>query len=100
MTIAQEIITQIGGNRFIAMTGATEFYAYPDGVSFRIPPRSAKNGINYVHITLTPDALYSIEFWAMNKRAMKYKVKATHLGVSSDQLEAVFTTETGLRTQL
>lgn len=98
MTVATTIIDQLGGNRFIAMTGANRFYAFPDGVSFRIPSRLAKNGINSITITLTPDDLYDVEFGTV--RAMKYKVKATHLGVSSDQLEAVFTTETGLRTQL
>jgi hypothetical protein len=98
MTIAATIIDQLGGNRFIAMTGANRFYAFPDGVSFRIPTRSAKNGINSVMITLTPDDLYDIEFGAV--RAMKYTVKSAHEGIYCDQLVEIFESETGLYTHL
>jgi hypothetical protein len=98
MTIAQTIIDQLGGNRFIAMTGANRFYAFADGVSFRIPTRSAKNGINSCTITLTPDDLYDVEFGTV--RAMKYKAKSTSEGIYCDQLQELFTAETGLYTHL
>ena len=98
MTIARTIIEQIGGNRFIAMTGASMFYAFPDGVSFKIPTRSAKNGINTCMITLTDDDLYDVEFGRVI--GMKYTVKSTLSGIYCDQLEEVFTTETGLYTRL
>jgi hypothetical protein len=98
MTVATTIIDQLGGNRFIAMTGANRFYAFPDGVSFRIPTRSAKNGINSVMITLTPDDLYDVEFGTV--RAMKYTVKSAHKGIYFDMLQELFTAETGLYTHL
>ena len=98
MTIAETIIQQIGGSRFITMTGASHFYAYPNGVSFSLPSRSAKNGINRCTITLTDDDLYDVEFGRVI--GMKYTVKSTLSGIYCDQLEDVFTAETGLYTRL
>ena len=92
MTIAQTIIDQIGGSRFIAMTGANTFCAFPDGVSFMIPRN--KSGANRCMITLTDDDLYDVEFGRLI--AMKYKIKETHSGIFFDMLGEVFTRTTGL----
>lgn len=40
--IAETILSQLGGRRFIAFTGAKEFVAIESGLMFRLPARLAK----------------------------------------------------------
>ncbi|ELO20746.1 hypothetical protein SEEE0116_09994, partial [Salmonella enterica subsp. enterica serovar Enteritidis str. 648900 1-16] len=48
--VATEILNQLGGNCFIAMTGAKNFAYFDEdgecGLSFRLPSKFAMNGIN------------------------------------------------------
>lgn len=96
--IAQEIVRQLGGGRFIAMTGAKNFTvtAGGNGVVFRIP--KAKSGINYVKITLNGLDLYDLEFIAARGTALK--TVATEKDFYNDMLQAAFTKHTGLATSL
>ena len=90
-----ETLKQLGGNRFIAMTGAKNFAVGPKGMSFKIG-RNSKN-VNYVRIDLKGD-LYNMEFIQM--RAGKMKVKSKEKGVYNDQLQKMFTKNTGMYTSL
>lgn len=95
---AAEVLKQIGGNRFIAMTGASNF-ARNDAtktISFKIP---RSKGITHVRIRLDPNDTYTMEFihiHGMNEP----KVISKHSGIYNDQLQDVFTSETGLYTHL
>lgn len=87
-TVASEILHQLGGNRFIAMTGAKGFLDGGNYLAFLLP-RKVK-----MVITLTECDLY---------RVTKYKIKNYDLveqdardGVWADQLQEVFTDMTGL----
>lgn len=62
MNVAQTILTQLGGNRFAAMTGAKQFVAVTDYLQFKLPANFAKGGINCVKVTLTAADLYDVEF--------------------------------------
>ena len=92
---AGEMLKQLGGNKFIAMTGAKNFAVGPKGASFKIG-RNSKN-VNYVRIDLKND-LYDMEFIQM--RAGKLKVKSKEKGVYADQLQKMFTKNTGMYTSL
>jgi hypothetical protein len=96
MEIAKTILSQLGNNKFIAMTGAKSFVAGTNSLSFRIP--KAKQSINYVKITLNSLDLYDMEFGRI--RANTYKVVETANGVYNDQLQKLFTSNTGLHTYL
>ncbi len=96
--IAQTILAQLGGNRFIAMTGAKDLGWADNYLRFKLP-RGAKKGINYVKITLTGDDLYDVQF--MKLLGVKTPVEvANHTGIYADQLKEIFTDETGLYTSL
>lgn len=97
-TIANEIYRQIGGKRLSIMTGAKNFIASEDGLSFRLPGTMTKNRINVVRITLNPSDTYKVEFGAL--RGSKYKVVSTHDGVYNDSLMELFRQETGLETRM
>lgn len=96
--VAHTILSQLGGNKFIAMTGANSFTAGKNSLSFRIP-RSRK--IKAVVITLNGLDLYDIQFKGQ-KNAPSHEVfdVAVHNDVYFDDLQQIFTKETGLYTSL
>ena len=96
LTIARTIIEQLGG-RFSMMTGAKNFVGNNTGVTFKIGG-GAKNGINCVRITLTPMDDYTLEF--MRIWGTKVKEISKIKGVYNDNLQKVFTAETGFDTNL
>lgn len=96
MSIAETIFAQMGGNRFVAMTGARDFVADVDSLTFRLR-RNAK-GINCVRVTLQPSDTYRMEFVRVGKQDLK--VVVMHDDIYSDQLCACFEAETGLYTSL
>ena len=91
-----EVIAQLGGGRFIAMTGAKDFFIGPKGVVFKIEKK--KKNVNYVRINLNSMDTYDVEF--LQVRKFKEKVKSTANGVYADTLRGAFEQHTGLRTSL
>ncbi len=100
MSIANKILKQLGGHKFIVMTGAKDCLALDSGVRFRLPGGGgrAKNGINYVRVELDPNDTYSMAFFKCSKRANE-KISG-YSCVYFDKLQELFTQETGLETHL
>ena len=96
--VANTILNQIGGRRFIMMTGAKNFVASEKGITFRLPARSAKQGINKVRIVLMPDDTYEMQF--IKYANMMDKRISTSTGVYCDMLEDIFESQTGLYTSI
>lgn len=110
--IAKIIFEQLGGGRFVAMTGARGFASHaPEkgsrgALSFRLPSRFAKDGINSVRISLTPLDTYTVTFskigptpsWKqlLAGKRQKATVVSTHADIYCDQLQELFTQHTGL----
>lgn len=99
-TIASTILEQLGGNKFIAMTGARNFLALPDGLSFQLPGGGGriKKGINNVQIILNASDTYKMYF--SRRRGLTFANVATVEDVYCDQLQTEFTINTGLHTTL
>jgi hypothetical protein len=98
LTVAQTILTQLGGTRFMAMTGAKDFLGSESALTFSLP-RIADCKVRKVRVELTDDDLYKVTFWRFGKRPA-LKVEAEIDGVYCDALQEVFTRHTGLRTRL
>jgi hypothetical protein len=99
LQIAKTILQQLGGNKFVVMTGAKNLTSIGNGLSFRLPGHGfTKNGINYVKIILAPSDTYNIELGKI--RGTTYKIINTINDVYFDQLQEIFTRETGLNTHL
>ena len=96
--IASTILEQLGGYKFITMTGAKNLLDHGDALSFKMPSRFANKGINYVKITLDPRDTYIIFFGKIAKYEMKEI--ATWTDVYADGLQGAFSRETGLNTHL
>lgn len=94
---AKEVLEQLGGNKFIAMTGARNFTKDKNSIRFRLP--KANNGIKFVKIELTPMDTYTIEFGKGNVMS-GYKVIKKIDDIYADQLVEIFSENTGLETQL
>ena len=99
-TIGHTILQQLGGGKFIAMTGAKNFILYEDGLRFDLPARFAAKGINKVHITLTPNDLYTVEFMRWNTRALELQRIAKASDIYADMLPDTFRDHTGLETRM
>lgn len=100
--VSDTILKQLGGNRFIAMTGAKHFYAIPKegltpfgGLTFRIP---RSKGINRVSIMLDAQDTYTV--WFIKDHGLKQTTMSEHYNVYADQLQSLFTEQTGLYTSL
>lgn len=93
---AQTILAQLGGNKFIAMTGAKNLLSGSDSLSMKLG-RGAANGITHLTVTLVADE-YHMHFQSV--RGMKVATKAEEFGVYADQMRAVFTARTGFDTSL
>ena len=97
MKIAETILVQLGGTKFLAMTGAKNLVALEDGLMFMLP-RGTKNKANKVRITLDRYDTYQVEF--MKIRGVDLKTISTHKNIYCDMLQELFTRETGLETRL
>jgi hypothetical protein len=95
--IANIIYNQLGANRFAMMTGAKNFVAGDDFLMFSIGKNQSV--YNKVRITLTPDDLYDVEFFKMNRLGDIAKQKK-YEGMYAEQLPTLFTDVTGLYTSL
>ena len=95
--IAVTILEQIGGNRFIAMTGCKQIVALADGVQFGIG-RGAQFGINKVKITLQTDDRYRVVFYKI--RGVDIKEIGQVVDVYADNSARVFSEMTGFDTRL
>lgn len=101
--IAQTILAQLGGNRFVAMTGASSFSSWHatgnirGGLTFRIP-QTNKIRARSVQIYLMDTDTYRVQFATMKK--YDFVILATHDDVYADNLRTIFESVTGLYTSL
>jgi len=98
--VAQTILSQLGGNRFIAMTGCSNFGSTPNSLSFKLP-RGCANKATHCTITLDASDTYTVEFVKCNMRATVYRqVVAETSMVYAESLTELFTAATGLEVRL
>lgn len=98
MSIAQTILDQLGGKRFVTMTGAKNFGDTGNGLAFQVPASLTKNRINAVKIVLDPSDTYTVKFLRIGRSDLK--TISQHSMIYCDQLEDLFERETGLLTHL
>lgn len=98
MTVANTILEQLGGRRFIMMTGAKKFIGTANSLIFRVPGRTS-DGCNKVVVTLTAMDDYTIETFFI-RAPQTHRACSTRDGVYCDNLQAVFSSITGLAVSL
>lgn len=98
MTVAKTILQQLGGNRFVAMTGTKNFVGCDDALVMSLPRNKSK--ANKLRIVLTPMDTYTMEFQKINMKKMTVETVKTVENVYCDLLQDAFMTETGMYTSL
>jgi hypothetical protein len=98
--IATTILQQLGGNRFLVITGSKSPTAIVNGLTLRLAKN--KTRANVLKIVLTPADDYEIEFkyLAFGKGGVTEKVVRNFDGIQFDQLQDIFEEVTGLYTSL
>ena len=108
LNVPNTIYQQLGGNRFVAMTGAKYFVGDKNSLRFKIGRNKSKT--NTVEITLRGDDTYDMTFKRVTMPRISLKtgkniegknetIQEFH-GVFFDQLQELFTEVTGLYTHL
>lgn len=97
-SIAQTILDQLGGRKFMAMTGVKQFLGDTDSITFGWPSTATKNKANKCRITLNSLDLYDLEFFRI--RGGDCKEVGSDQNVYAEDLQRVFTAATGLQTHL
>lgn len=104
--VSQTILQQLGGNRFIAMTGADQFKSSENSLAFRLRARN-KLSCNWVTVVLEASDTYIVLFSRIAVRKDASGIRRPQLttkkiieGLYCDQLQDIFTRETGLYTHL
>lgn len=83
--IAQTILTQLGGRRFLAMTGARDLVASETSLAMRLPIGKARN----LRIELAADDTYTVKSLRWNRTNLQYGITAIASGVYADSLRDV-----------
>ena len=108
MRVADIILEQLGGNKFLAMTGANHLLSDGNTLQMHLPKNASK--ANRLWITLNTDDTYTMNFfkftagrlnkknfsWTEDKRVDVKEIK----GIYCDMLQDIFTSVTGMYTHL
>lgn len=94
MTIANQILGQLGGNKFIAMTGAT---CFSDNNTLIAKFKGSKIA-NIMYITLNSMDLYDVRICKF--KGCEVKEVANQCNVYNEDLKSYFEKITGLRVSL
>lgn len=97
--VAHTILAQLGGNKFLAMTGSHSLCAEKNNLQFKVGKNPKK--ISAVTIELTPMDVYTVKFWKMRTKNGLLGFESTdHTDVYAEDLAPLFVKETGLQTRL
>jgi len=98
LTVANVILEQLGGRRFIAMTGARNILGDATSLQLKIG-RGARDGITNLRVELDLGSdTYTVTFYRI--RGTKVAEVADFSMVHGDQLRSIFTSTTGFDTSL
>lgn len=96
--MAQDILSQLGGRQFLAMTGSKNLVYDHDSLTMKLVPNRSK--AKYLKITLNSMDTYDLVWFTCNRQTLERTTKRENSGVYCDMLRMVFETETGLYTKL
>ena len=94
-TIAGTILNQLGGRRFVAMTGAHSILNLGNGLQVKF--KGSKRA-NVMRVELLECDLYTVRFYKM--RGLDCPMVDEYALIYCDDLQRVFTEATGLDTHL
>jgi hypothetical protein len=97
MEVARTILSQLGGNKFMAMTGAKNLVGSEDALCMHLPRN--KSGAKYLRIEITMSDTYNVIFRKHGKN-YTFPIAAKFENVYAEMLQKIFTEVTGFDTKL
>lgn len=95
LTVAREILNQLGGNMFRMMVGAHSLVGSDNSLTVGF---KGSRKWNKVKIELTPMDVYKVTFYKIGPKT--FKESTPHEEIYNDNLRELFERETGLYTSL
>lgn len=92
MTVASEILSQLGGSKFLAMTGAKNLLNGGNYLQFDIKGK----GFNKARVTLTGNDDYTIAFYQYSRKHLTCNEVDSVGGIYAETLKAHFEARSGL----
>jgi len=97
--VVETILEQMGGNKFMVMTGARPVVHGPHMLTFKLPTNQSK--ANYLDVIHNPGKdLYTMTFRRVSNRGMDSKNLVEYDDVYADQLQPMFEKVTGMYTTM
>ena len=93
---AQIILEQLGGNKFLAMTGSKNLVDMGNGLKMSLPKNQSK--ANGLEVTLNESDTYNMKFYKIT--GANFTIKEEYQDIYASELQTVFTEVTGLDTHL
>jgi hypothetical protein len=99
---AKEILSQLGGRRFLAMTGSKNVFSTNNGMTLSMHLAKNDSKSKYLQITLNDNDTYTMVFTkTVGKKYEEELVEVSKIeNVYADMLQDIFTNVTGLITKL
>ncbi len=97
-TIAATILEQLGGSRFVAMTGSRGFLYGESMLQFQVRRNGSR--ANRCMITLDPSDTYTVKLCRITGRGLNVEIIAEQSDVYAEMLAPVFERVTGFATRL
>lgn len=95
LEVANTILEQLGGARFVVMTGAKHLAGGETFLQMRVGSNARK--VTNVRVELTPADTYTVTFY--NIRGVNVRTLSQVCDVYAEQLQETFTEHTGLYTR-
>lgn len=96
LQVAETILNQLGGGKFLAITGCKKPSGTGNSLQFTLPKNKSK--ANICEIILDSDDTYTVKFYSLRNYELKDIESAT--GLHNDMLISHFEWVTGLVTSL
>lgn len=100
MTIANTILAQLGGNHFLAMTGAKNLITGSNFLQFDVPASMTKERANKIRVTLASNDTYTLAAYKFSARKLHLLEVGKASDIYAETLRSAFTRLTGLHTSL
>lgn len=96
--VAKTILQQLGGTKFLAMTGSKNLTTTKYSLNMNLSKNNAS--AKFLTVELEENDTYTMTFSKLKKGTFEFIICQQKTGVLFDQMQAVFTEVTGLRTSL
>ncbi len=100
LTIANTILAQLGGGRFLAMTGARSLLGGSNSLTMHLPASLVTGRANRLRVTLDSDDTYTVALLKYVPRKLECVTLDTRSGIYCEGLRETFERMTGLRCTL